>query len=215
MRCLGSRLLPAGQRRHKLATFLTMTLSPGTREDRPVMRSWNALLVFVVGVGGAPAYAQPAGDPPGRAGTDVYAITQANADASAGTVNVTPTGRRCWDPGSRHFAGFRAFRDRLSPGSRRRSSASLNARTAWRKPTPTFPTRCSCRPRTMRKACPTGGRTARPEHHAPATDPVRWHHGFRRATRVHRPRADGIQPVQLVGEPAGNTGRHGGREARR
>src|SRR4029434_11006926 len=48
---------------------------------------WNALLVLMVAV--TPAYAQGAVDParvaPGHACT---AITQANADASAGTVNI-------------------------------------------------------------------------------------------------------------------------------
>ena len=49
------------------------------------MRSWNSLLVLVVAVAVAPASAQRAVDP---ARDTCTAITQANADASAGTVNI-------------------------------------------------------------------------------------------------------------------------------
>ena len=53
------------------------------------MRSWNALLVLVVAVAVAPDYAQRAVDPARVApGQTCTAITQASADASAGTVNV-------------------------------------------------------------------------------------------------------------------------------
>jgi hypothetical protein len=54
------------------------------------MRSWNALLVVVVAVTVAPAYTQRAiNAAPGQTCT---AITQANADASAGTVNINHDG---------------------------------------------------------------------------------------------------------------------------
>ena len=57
------------------------------------MRSWNALLVLVMAAAVTPAHAQRAVDParvtPGQTCT---AITQANADASAGTVNINHDG---------------------------------------------------------------------------------------------------------------------------
>ena len=57
------------------------------------MRSWNAPLVFVVAMAVAAAYAQRAAYParvaPGHTCTP---ITQANADASAGTVNINHDG---------------------------------------------------------------------------------------------------------------------------
>jgi hypothetical protein len=57
------------------------------------MRSWNARLVLVVTMAVAPAGAQRAVDParvePGKTCTP---ITQTNADASAGTVNIQHDG---------------------------------------------------------------------------------------------------------------------------
>jgi len=55
-----------------------------------VIRSRNALLVWVVTVALAPAYAQRAMN--GAPGHTCTAITQANADASAGTVNINHDG---------------------------------------------------------------------------------------------------------------------------
>src|SRR6476661_3350454 len=58
-----------------------------------VMRSWNALLVLVVAATVTPAHAQRAVDPARVApGQTCTAITQANADASAGTVNINHDG---------------------------------------------------------------------------------------------------------------------------
>ena len=72
------------------------------------MRSWNALLVLVVAVAVAPAYAQRAVDSARVApGQTCTAITQANADASAGTVNVHHDGTPIAGiAGPRHFARF-------------------------------------------------------------------------------------------------------------
>jgi pimeloyl-ACP methyl ester carboxylesterase len=57
------------------------------------MRSSNALLALVVAVAGTPACAQRAVDPARVApGQTCTAITQANADASAGTVNINHDG---------------------------------------------------------------------------------------------------------------------------
>jgi S-formylglutathione hydrolase FrmB len=57
------------------------------------MRSWNPLLVMIVAAAVAPAYAQPVVDPARAAtGHSCRAITQANADASAGTVNINHDG---------------------------------------------------------------------------------------------------------------------------
>ena len=57
------------------------------------MRSWNALLVLVVAVAVAPASAQRAVDLTGVAPRQTCTpITQANADASAGTVNIQHDG---------------------------------------------------------------------------------------------------------------------------
>src|SRR4029079_14417675 len=53
------------------------------------MRSWNAQLVLVVALAAAPASAQREGDPGlVTQGHRCAAITQANADARAGTVNI-------------------------------------------------------------------------------------------------------------------------------
>src|SRR6188768_2869786 len=58
-----------------------------------MMRLWNAPLVLVMAVAAAPAYAQRAVDPARVApGQTCAAITQANADASAGTVNTNHDG---------------------------------------------------------------------------------------------------------------------------
>ena len=177
------------------------------------MRSWNALLVLAVAV--APAYAQRAVDAARAApGHTCTPITQANADASAGAVNIHHDGtaiagtRR---PTSRAVSAV--SRDRLNPGSRRRSSASLNApppRRGERRHSlhavraVNVPSAEASTPRSQ---------SARTQYHAAATDPVRRHHGPRRATRIHRRRADGIQPVELVGEPDRNGGRDGGRRS--
>src|SRR6478735_11497384 len=57
------------------------------------MHSWNALLVLVVSVAVAPAHAQRAVDPSRVAtGHACTAITQAHADASAGTININHDG---------------------------------------------------------------------------------------------------------------------------
>ena len=53
------------------------------------MRSSNALLVMIVVLAAAPAQGQPAMHPPGHT---CAAITQANADASAGTINIAHDG---------------------------------------------------------------------------------------------------------------------------
>ena len=87
------------------------------------MRSWNALLVLVVAV--APASAQRAVDPTGVAPRQTCTvITQANADASAGTVNINHDGTPI--PGttapdiSRGFSGIpRSAQPRLTPSQQR------------------------------------------------------------------------------------------------
>jgi len=57
------------------------------------MPSWHVLLVSVVAAAVAPAYAQRVGDPARIAsGPTCSAITQASADASAGTVNINHDG---------------------------------------------------------------------------------------------------------------------------
>jgi predicted esterase len=57
------------------------------------MRSWNALLVCVVVVASVPASTQRAADPArGAAQPKCVAMTQASADASAGTVNINHDG---------------------------------------------------------------------------------------------------------------------------
>ena len=56
------------------------------------MRSWNAPLALVVAVAVGPAYAQRADPARVAAGQSCTAITQANADASAGTVNINHDG---------------------------------------------------------------------------------------------------------------------------
>ena len=56
-------------------------------------RSWNALLVVIVTASVVSGYAQRAADPArGALGQTCTAITQANADASAGTVNINHDG---------------------------------------------------------------------------------------------------------------------------
>jgi hypothetical protein len=78
-------ILAPGDARSKLTTCQTPARAPTIREDRPVMRSWNAPLVLVAIVAVAPAYAQRGVDParaaPGH--TCAAIITQASADASA------------------------------------------------------------------------------------------------------------------------------------
>jgi S-formylglutathione hydrolase FrmB len=56
------------------------------------MRLWNAVLALVVAATVAPGYAQRAADPVRAAGHTCTTITQANADASAGTVNINHDG---------------------------------------------------------------------------------------------------------------------------
>jgi hypothetical protein len=69
--------------------------APSSQDPRgpTVMRSWNALLVAMLAVAAAPAYAQRTPEPawltPGHTCTP---ITQARADASAGTVNINHDG---------------------------------------------------------------------------------------------------------------------------
>ena len=71
------------------------------------MRSWNALLVFVLAVAAAPVYAQPVGGSARVApGYTCTAITQANADASAGVANVNHDGTPLAGSPPRHLAGF-------------------------------------------------------------------------------------------------------------
>jgi predicted esterase len=89
------------------------------------MASWNALLVLVVAAAATPAYAQPAADrfkPP--AGHMCATLTQANADASAGTANINHDGTPI--PGtpapdiSRGFKGIpRSAQPRLTPSQQR------------------------------------------------------------------------------------------------
>src|SRR5687768_1389891 len=102
-----------------------MTEAPSFRKDRPVMRCWNALLVFVVALEVAPAYAQRAPDPArAAAGHTCTAITQANADASAGTVNIhhdgTPIAGTPAPDISRGFKGIpRSAQPRLTASQQR------------------------------------------------------------------------------------------------
>src|SRR6476660_2890762 len=57
------------------------------------MRSWKALLVLIMAVAATPAGAERAADPVRVAPAQTCtAITQANADASAGTVNINHDG---------------------------------------------------------------------------------------------------------------------------
>ena len=90
-----------------------------------MMRSWNALLVFVVTVALAPGHPQRAADSarvvPGQSCT---AITQANADASAGTVNInhdgTPIAGTPAPDISRGFSGIpRSAQPRLTASQQR------------------------------------------------------------------------------------------------
>ena len=85
------------------------------------MRSWNALLVMVVAVAVAPAATQRAADP---ARVTCTAITQAIADASAGTVNIhhdgTPIAGIPAPDISRGFSGIpRSAQPRLTASQQR------------------------------------------------------------------------------------------------
>src|SRR6476660_1693991 len=89
------------------------------------MRSWNGLLALVVASAVAQANAQRAVDPvrvaPGHTCT---AITQASADASAGTVNInhdgTPIAGIAAPDISRGFSGIpRSAQPRLTASQRR------------------------------------------------------------------------------------------------
>jgi hypothetical protein len=182
------------------------------------MRSWNALLVLVVAVAVPPASAQRAGDPtriaPGQTCTP---ITQANADASAGTVNIhhdgTPLVGTPAPDISRGFSGIpRWALPRLTASLQRILECTHRLAEANRRHSLHAVRAVDLRPA---EASTPRGRSARPEHHATATDPVRRHHGLRRAIRIHRPCTDGIQPVKLVGQPDRNAGPHRGRAARR
>src|SRR6187399_3660967 len=90
-----------------------------------MMRLWNALLVLVMLVAVAPVHAQRAVDPARVApGQTCTAITQANADASAGTVNINHDGTPI--PGtpapdiSRGFKGIpRSAQPRLTASQQR------------------------------------------------------------------------------------------------
>jgi pimeloyl-ACP methyl ester carboxylesterase len=89
------------------------------------MRSWSALLVLVVEVAVTPAGAQRAVDPaPVAPGRTCTAITQANADASAGTVNInhdgTPIAGTAPPDISRGFDGIpRSAQPRLTASQQR------------------------------------------------------------------------------------------------
>ena len=90
------------------------------------MRSWNALLVMVVAVAVAPASAQRAAD---KARATCTAITQANADASAGTVNIHHDGTPI--AGTRALLSSRRSSDSMQPTARgRRASSATRFRGA-------------------------------------------------------------------------------------
>jgi predicted esterase len=76
-----------------LPTAVSCKILCTNHKERPVMRSWNALLVVVVTASVVSGSAQREADPARRApGHLCTAITQANADASAGTVNIQHDG---------------------------------------------------------------------------------------------------------------------------
>jgi predicted esterase len=89
------------------------------------LRSWKLLLVLIVTLPVAPAYAQGAADPARAAtGHTCVTITQAHADASAGTVNINHDGTAiAGTPApdiSRGFSGIpRSAQPALTPSQQR------------------------------------------------------------------------------------------------
>ena len=182
------------------------------------MRSWNALLVLVVAVAVAPASAQRAVDPARVApGQTCTAITQANADASAGTVNIhhdgTPIAGTPAPDISRGFSGIpRSAQPPLTASQQRilectHRLAEANADIPYTLFVPS--TYDSQKPAPLVVDLHGLNITPLQQILFDGTTDFAERYGFIVA------RTDGIQPVQLVGEPDRNAGRHGGREARR
>ena len=131
----------------------------------------------------------------------MYRDTQANADASAGTVNIhhngTPIAGTPAPDISRGFSGIprsaqhplTASQQRILECTHRLAEANADIPYTLFVPSTYDP----------QKPAPLvvdlHGLNITPT----ATDPVRRHHGLRRAIRIHHPCPDGIQPVQLVG----------------